>query len=139
MQSVGIAWFRRRQRALARAALALFCVTWLQLAALPCAMAYAGGAMVLPSPDAVAAPDHCPYCPAPAPQADPAAHGPCAFPHDPQVDARGSTAQVLLLPALAPVLRLSLPVAALPRLAPVAALPVPGGMPLAVTLCRYLE
>jgi hypothetical protein len=139
LQPTGIAWFRRRQSALARAVLALFCVAWLQLAALPCAMAYAGGAASLPAPDAASATEHCPYCPPAQSPAETGAHGACAYPHDPQVDARGTLAQALLLPALAPVLALSVPVAPVARLAPATAEPARSATPLAVTFCRYLK
>lgn len=110
----GLAWFRRRQRALSRAVLTLFCAAWLQAAIVPCTMAHAE---IAPQPDAAPAhqghdahgghdhatmlaeqggtgADHpCLYCP-PGGSGDDSCegHGGCAYPHDPQVDARGAGA-----------------------------------------------
>ncbi len=104
--------FRRHERRLARGVLALFCLVWLQLAAAPCSAVHAVPADAhrhdapaahashdagehehhaahapLPAePAAGGAP--CPWCP---PQVDGGACAEgsrCAFPHEPQVDAR---------------------------------------------------
>lgn len=107
----GITWIRKKQRELARAALALFALAWLQAAIVPCTMAYAvdvAGPAALQSHagahgdhheshDGHAGDDapgtqtaHCPYCP-PAqdrPGVDCDHDAECAFPHDPQIDAR---------------------------------------------------
>lgn len=76
----GLSWFRHRQRALTRAALALFVLAWLQMAALPCVMAHAPAT-------ASDASEHCGYCPD-ASDAPGAGSDQCEFPHDPGVDAR---------------------------------------------------
>jgi hypothetical protein len=121
---------RQRQRVLTKGVLALFCLAWLQVAAIPCVMASAGPAQ----------PGHeCPYCPpadtAPAGCDD---HGACAYPHGPQVDARATAPLFLALPAT-----LVLPsfdainggaevsVAALPE-------PVPR-VPISIGFCRFIE
>jgi hypothetical protein len=147
----GLAWFRRRQRALARSVLALFCLTWLQLAALPCVMASstpdvpeAVGTLVpavqtVPAMDAATGHD-CIYCPPPAaeqPQCDD--HVGCAYPHDPQMDSRTSLALGMALPAVAPVLVLELlerTDAAIALNAPPLTVP---RAPLAVSYCRFLK
>lgn len=122
----GLQWIRRRQRGLARAVLPLVALAWLQVAAIPCVAAHESAGLVAASqhdsaaahaahdhaahPDtgdgghgAAAASSHgpCLYCPP-----DHAGHGTsseeggrCAFPHDPQVDAR--TASLALAPPLA--------------------------------------
>lgn len=111
----GIKWIRSRQRALARAALALFALAWLQAAVVPCNMAFAMDHATAAAPhshDASHASDdsghdghsghesnaaqgsHCPYCP-PAPDgqvADCDHESECAFPHDPRIDARAPAA-----------------------------------------------
>ena len=123
---------RRRQRALTRVALALFCLAWLQVAALPCAMAYASA-----STDAAA--QHCPYCPTdtgPAPPSDD--HGGCAYPHEPQVDGRSA----LPLHLAMPVPSFSLPgaTAGAERCIRNLALPQPDTrVPPSVTYCRFIE
>jgi hypothetical protein len=102
----GIAWIRRRQRALARAVLAVFALAWLQAAVVPCAMAFAAQAAApVAQPvhegghaghaghagqESPAPPAHCPYCPpthGDSPE-DGAHEAGCAFPHDPRIDAR---------------------------------------------------
>lgn len=87
----GLHWIRRRQRDLTRAVLLLFVAAWLQAAVVPCVMASV--------PDGGEA--HCPYCP-------PGGHAggegscdtnaSCAYPHDPQVDARLVLASLPALP-----------------------------------------
>lgn len=122
----GLQWIRRRQRRLARAVLPLVALAWLQVAAIPCVAAHETAGLVAAAQHEAAAPhashghaahhgeDHvghgaagvsshgpCLYCPP-----DHAGHGTsgeeggrCAFPHDPQVDARG--ASLALAPPLA--------------------------------------
>lgn len=128
----GLNWMRRRQRLLTRAVLALFCLSWLQVAALPCAMAYAPASVD-------AAVEHCPYCPTdcgPAPPAD--GHGGCAYPHEPQVDARPALPLCIAIP----VSSFSLPAAAddVERSARFVALPqaIPRP-PLSLSYCRFIE
>lgn len=114
----GLGWIRRRQRSLTRGVLALVCATWLQAAVVPCVMAHdAGGAPPQASGhahhDGHSGHDHaaataradghdavhpCPYCPpGESGAADCGAHG-CAYPHDPQVDARLAGAIFAALP-----------------------------------------
>lgn len=172
----GLHWIRRRQHALARAVLALFCAAWLQAAVMPCVMASvpdasaalraagsteatavpAGQAMhdgcagsgaeadqdqaAATGGDAADAEVHCPYCP-PGEHASDAGscdtRAACAYPHDPQVDARTALAS---LPAL-PVSYLS------PSLVPVliardAGRDAPEVVPrvrLPVSYCRFIE
>jgi predicted metal-binding membrane protein len=122
---------RRRQRTLTRAVLALFCLAWLQAAALPCVMAHEAS-------DAPASHD-CPYCPAsdvPAPSGDGEAG--CAYPHQPQVDARADASLFLALP----VMQVWQPVDVVEgaRVVPAFVLSAPGPrIPLSVSYCRYLE
>jgi len=112
----GLQWIRRRQRTLARAVLPLVALAWLQVAAIPCVAAHQSAGLVAAMPhesgdahaghdhathdhavdghahDAPAASSHgpCLYCPPQhAGHGDASeAGGRCAFPHDPQVDAR---------------------------------------------------
>lgn len=157
----GIQWIRRRQRAFARAALALFALAWLQAAVVPCAMAsdmdHAAHAAAHLHDGAHEGHDlghdghaghdshgpqvsHCPYCP-PAPDAagadcDHAAE--CAFPHDPRIDAR--TPIALLGPPPGQYLDLGLRLEA-PALR-VSASDVPPDVPrrpLAISYCRFIE
>jgi hypothetical protein len=155
----GLSWFRRRQRKLARGVLAVFCLTWLQLASLPCAMA---NAMAVPAQPAAVQPahvastmandqmhaampametaEHCPYCPTDNTQqvgAD--VHAACAYPHDPQVDSRAGLALGMALPAVAPMSITALVARtdiAIGRMAPPATLPK---YALAVRYCRFLK
>ncbi len=92
----GLHWIRRRQRDLTRGLLLLFVVAWLQAAVVPCVMA--------------AVPDdgqaHCAYCPPGEHAQGGHAHdagscdtsSACAYPHDPQVDARAAIASLPALP-----------------------------------------
>ena len=131
--------------------LALFCLTWLQLAALPCVMASpapeipeASGALV-PTVQTVpvmngAAGHDCIYCP-PAAVEQPQCpdHAGCAYPHDPQMDSRSSLALGMALPAVAPVLVLGLLERTDDAIALIAPpLTVPRA-PLAVSYCRFLK
>lgn len=152
MQAFSLHWFRRKQRAVSRFVLAAFCLTWLQLAALPCVMAMDAGAsapaaaaMVMPAlgemPDGmVMAPgEHCMYCPPPDAPGD---HSPelCSFPHDPQVDSRIAFASALLAPP--PVVVLLVPYAGAPaaeNYGPASAAPPLASTPLAVSYCRFLK
>jgi hypothetical protein len=130
---LGLMWVRQRQRVLTRGVLVLFCLAWLQVAAIPCVMASAGAADLAP------AGHECPYCPpADTSPAGCEGHGACAYPHEPQVDARAAAPLFLVLPAT-----LVLPsfdavnggvvvtVAALPE-------PVPR-VPITISLCRFIE
>lgn len=158
----GLEWIRRRQRTLARVALGLFCAAWLQAAIVPCVMAH-GAAPASPSEPlytdvhqhhdgARAGHDHdappvdhaagashpCLYCPPDAAASgDCGSHGGCAYPHDPQVDARAAGAILLAIPvASAPVAPAATPVSHRTNLA------VPQAVPkvsLAVSYCRFLE
>jgi hypothetical protein len=127
-------WVRRRQRALVRGVLALFCLAWLQAAVVPCAMADAGAA-TMPGGG-----EHCVYCPPGASTPSVTDHGgSCAYPHEPQVDARASAA--LLMVAI-PVASFTVMLDAAPRdiLARSSTLeePVPR-VPIQLSFCRYLE
>ncbi|MGB5104517.1 MAG: hypothetical protein WBO04_14535 [Steroidobacteraceae bacterium] len=160
----GIKWIRSRQRALARGALALFALAWLQAAIVPCTMALAADhtASAAQSPrfdahdghglghdghDGHAGHDpdesqvsHCPYCP-PAPDdqvADCDHQTECAFPHDPRIDARTLTACFGPPPSQFVDLGSRLDAPSLR----VAASDVPRDiprLPLAIRYCRYIE
>lgn len=153
----GINWLRARRRGLARAALALFALAWLQTAVVPCAMAYAverespvsepshpcghGGEAGHAGHDSPARPQaHCPYCP-PAHDdtgIDREHDAECAFPHDPTIDAR------MLSPPCGPPACLVQTVD-FGRDAPalrIAAGDPPGDVPrrpLSVSYCRFIE
>lgn len=156
----GIKWIRSRQRALARAALALFALAWLQAAIVPCTMAFATDntpGTQSPRVDAheghgrghdghaghdsgEAQVTHCPYCP-PAQDgrdADCDHAAACAFPHDPRVDARALTAFIGPPPGqfLDIGSRLDAPVLR------ICASEVPRDVPrrpLAIRYCRFIE
>lgn len=153
----GLRWVRRRQRALSRGVLALFCLAWLQAAVVPCVMAH--GQDTVTSPQAAAhahddagamsghdammsgASDHsahpCPYCP-PAGAAD-CGDGQveCAYPHGPQVDVRAAGALFVAVPAT--------PVAPSPGVLliedrAIPAVPaIPPRVSISVSYCRFLE
>jgi hypothetical protein len=129
----GLNWVRQRQRALTRGVLALFVLAWLQAAALPCVMAHAD----TQAPPAQA--HDCVYCPpsndVPGDCGD---HGSCAFPHEPQVDARAAAGMfVALTPCVAsPEMVSTSGEAALPdRILndPIPRVPIP------VSYCRFIE
>ena len=136
MKFPGLHALRRHQRTHAKWVLALFCLVWIQAALLPCAMA------IVPDGMAGAAEEHCGYCP-PTAAADThlgaGAAATCAYPDQPQADARASTASPLLL---------AIPVAAF-LLEPGAAHRLPvfdpsrppdrTGPTLAVSYCRFLK
>jgi len=159
----GLAWIRRRQRSLSRAALGLFCAAWLQAAIVPCVMAHGGAPGAHPGTDSAGAHQHhddahaghdhhappadsaaagvshpCIYCPpGVAGAGDCNDHGGCAYPHDPQVDARGAGAIFAAVPApfFAP-----LPAAhrVVLRAEASAAAAVPR-VSLSVSYCRFIE
>jgi hypothetical protein len=153
MQPAGLHWFRRKQRSLARVVLAAFCLTWLQIAAAPCVMAFESGstpaatAMIDPDLSTASMPDgmvmapgeHCPYCP--PPQADQAVdQAVCSFPQDPQVDLRAGLAVALLVPS--PTLVLFVAADSAQGAADSIIERVPAPVPctsLAVSFCRYLK
>jgi len=143
MHAVSLHWFRRKQRAIARFALAAFCLTWLQVAALPCVMAMDpadGGQM--PADMVMAPGEHCIYCPPESTGSD--APGTtrdlCAFPHDPQVDSRIAFASAVLAPPPVVVLMLAedrtLAIVELERGDTASPLP---RTPVAISFCRFLE
>ena len=156
---LGLGWVRRRQRSLTRGVLALFCAAWLQAAVVPCVMAHTDEP-VAPAPapahqhhDGHAGHDHagtmpepheartahpCLYCP-PGESGDRSCdgHGGCAYPHEPQVDARAAGAIFAALPvsfvvpapgALVIEDRLRAPV-----------IEVVPKVSLSVTYCRFIE
>ena len=153
MQPAGLHWFRRKQRCLSRVVLAAFCLTWLQIAATPCVMAFdsepgmAALAKFDPAPSVASMPDgmvmapgeHCPYCPPPQVEQgmDQAL---CSFPHDPQVDLRVGLAAVLLVPPPTLVLFVAADTAQSAADSIIALVPVPApSTSLAVSFCRYLK
>ena len=150
----GLQWVRRRQRSLAKGVVALFCLAWLQVAALPCVMAHDGVASPVTAASHVghggapqgmpASPpgtpgEHCPYCP-PGTQATPdcSEHGGCAYPHGPQVDARLATS--LFVPLVGTVSVRTVHVRTLDRTGEtVEPLRLPSRVPLSVSYCRFIE
>lgn len=153
MHVLSLHWFRRRQRAVARFVLAAFCLSWLQVAAMPCVMAAGAGASAatvaaanaMPAPDEMPAGmvmplgEHCLYCP---PEQAPADHTPdlCAFPHDPQVDSRVAFASALLAPP--PVVVLLVPhdvEQAVTATGPALVAAPRSGTTLVVSFCRFLK
>lgn len=156
-----IPWIRKRQRALARAALALFTLAWLQAAVVPCTMAFAtehatpavqlshGGAHEghaaghaghagheSPAPQT----GHCPYCP-PAQDGsvvDCDHEAECTFPHDPRMDARALTA--IFGPPPSHYLELGSGLA--PPVLRISASDSPSDVPrrsFAISYCRFIE
>ncbi len=150
MHPVGLHWFRTKQRTFTRFALAVFCLTWLQLAAMPCVMA-SGASMAasnavapaaMPQGMVMAPGEHCVYCPPEQQSAGGASVGQdlCAFPHDPQVDSRAAVASAMLAPLPAVVFFLAVE-ATVPYTEPVdaPALPPWPGTSFAVSFCRFLK
>lgn len=154
----GIKWIRSRQRALARAALALFALAWLQAAIVPCSMAFAtdhsmstalqlhdrahDGHGLGHEGHASGEPPvpHCPYCPPTqdGPVADCDHEADCAFPHDPRIDAR--TLTTLFGPPPCQFLDLGSRLDA--GVLGIAASDVPRDVPrrpLAIRYCRFIE
>jgi hypothetical protein len=153
MQAAGLHWFRRKQRSLSRVVLVAFCLTWLQIAAAPCVMAFESGstpattAMIDPALSAASMPDgmvmapgeHCPYCPPPQPEQG-IDQSICSFPQDPQVDLRVGLAAVLLVPPPTFVLFVAADTAQSATDSITALVPVPAPRTsLAVSFCRYLK
>jgi hypothetical protein len=153
MHQPSLHWFRRKQRAVARFVLAAFCLTWLQVAAMPCVMAAGAGASAptiaatdatpamgeMPAGMVMAPGEHCMYCP---PEQAPADHTPdlCAFPHDPQVDSRIAFASAMLAPPPVVVLLVPHDVEPVVIAAGPAAVAAPrSGTTLAISLCRFLK
>jgi hypothetical protein len=152
MQAAGLHWFRRKQRTLSRVVLAAFCLTWLQIAATPCVMAFdsaagladgssaaeAVGMASMPDGMVMTPGEHCQYCPPPTLQdGDPAV---CSFPHDPQVDSRVGFAAALLAPP--PTLMLFFVADASRSVAEFVTVLTPApaaSTPLAISLCRFLK
>lgn len=134
--SPGLDWIRRRQRALAKGVLALFCLVWLQAALLPCAMALSADGM------AAGAEEHCVYCPPGVDHAEhcePAPETHCQFPDSAQADTRPLAAG-FVVPPLATSFVFKIAVAADPPAARESALaPAVPRPPYAVTYCRYLK
>lgn len=154
MHVFSLHWFRRRQRAVARFVLAAFCLTWLQLAAIPCVMATGGDASApavsdagtpsmagMPAGMVMAPGEHCMYCPPEqAPGAVDQAPDLCSFPHDPQVDSRVAFASALLAPPPVAVLLVPREVEhALTVTGPAMAAAPQSGTTLAVSFCRFLK
>jgi hypothetical protein len=144
MKLAGLHWFRRRQRHPGQGALALFCLTWLQLATAPCVMAFEQRAAdaehcgQMPGVMQQAPAEHCPYCP-PGPAGDGACdHSSCAFPHDPQVDSRIGFIAALLAPPT-PIAMLVPHVADTTHSQFAAAPPPLPNASLTVSFCRYLR
>jgi hypothetical protein len=153
MHVLSLHWFRRKQRAVARFVLAAFCLTWLQVAAMPCVMAAGVGASAptvaagdamsgmgeMPAGMVMAPSEHCMYCP---PQQAPADHTPdlCAFPHDPQVDSRVAFASALLAPPPVVVLLIPHDVEQAVTVTGPALVAAPrSGATVAVSFCRFLK
>jgi hypothetical protein len=147
---LGLHWIRRRQRALTRAVLGLFCAAWLQAAVVPCVMAsvpadtvseHAGHAHSGEGDDGSAGAEApCPYCPPGAHDAhggDGDSHGACAYPHDPRIDARTALALLAALPVTYVLpSHLSVPASRnVDREAP----PVVRRVSLPVSYCRFIE
>jgi hypothetical protein len=149
-------WFRRRQRSLARGVLALFCAAWLQAAVVPCVMAHAAAQESAPAAHhdhaAMEGHDHgasaaahaggddaapCIYCP-PSDSGHGSCDGhDCAFPHDPQVDARAAGALSSVVPVA-----FVLPTPDTGKVACLAGPAVPETVPrisLSISYCRFIE
>jgi hypothetical protein len=155
MHAFTLHWFRRKQRAVARFVLAAFCLTWLQVAAMPCVMAIGAGASAptvaaaepmpamgeMPAGMVMAPGEHCLYCPPEqAPGVTDTAPDLCAFPHDPQVDSRIAFASALLAPP--PVVVLLVPhevEQAVITTGPATIAAPQSGTTLNVSLCRFLK
>ena len=134
----GLHWVRRRQRDLARVVLALFCLAWLQAAALPCAMA--GEAQPVAGQVAIAAGDaghDCQYCPPQGNTTGDGHPGACAYPHQAQVDARSASGWMIAAPVVVAFTSFEVR----PSLAVVVPQPgaLPPRLPLSVSYCRFIE
>jgi hypothetical protein len=133
---VGLDWVRSRQRALARAVLALFCLVWVQAALLPCAMA------IVPDGLGSMGAEHCVYCPegqAPELATDTGVTPACLYPDDAQADQRPFVAG-FATPLLAASLFTLPPVAPDPPESRRVAAPDDRPRPdYAVAYCRFLK
>lgn len=160
----GLQWIRRRQRKLARAVLPLVALAWLQVAAVPCVAAHQTAGLVAAAQNEAAGPhashDHaahhdghdmdqaadarshgpCLYCPP-----DHGGHGTssaeggrCAFPHDPQVDARVASLEIAPPLAFVSFAFLSEPAQTGTRVASDRPEPVPRRS-FVVSYCRFIE
>jgi hypothetical protein len=139
----GLQWIRRRQRRLARAVLPLVALAWLQVAAVPCVAAHqTAGLVAAAQHEAADASSHgpCLYCPP-----DHGGHGTssvdgsrCAFPHDPQVDARVATFAFVPPPTFTSFAVLPEPAQTGTRVAADRPEPVPRRS-LFVSYCRFIE
>jgi predicted metal-binding membrane protein len=135
----GLHWVRRRQRDLARVVLALFCLAWLQAAALPCAMADetqpAAGQVAM---DAGETGHDCQYCPPPQPATSGDEQpGACAYPHAAQVDARFASGWMIAPPVITALTSFEIR----PSVAVVVPQPgaLPQRLPFSVSYCRFIE
>jgi hypothetical protein len=139
----GLDWIRRRQRALGKGVLALFCLVWLQAALLPCAMGMSAPAMTDMAAMSMDGEEHCVYCPPagqPADDAAPPAPSGCQYPDGPHVDTRFTLASTAVAP-------LAIVTFVLASDADAIAAPPPERVadcvttrpPLAVSYCRYLK
>jgi hypothetical protein len=123
-------WVRARQRDLAKVVLALFCLAWLQAAAVPCVMA-----ADLSSPPV----HHCQYCPPSATDVPDINHNDsCAYPHAPQVDSRVASGLFFVMPVTTVIATLDAQPAdtAVAAFAPIA--PGVTGTAFAVGYCRLI-
>lgn len=164
----GLQWIRRRQRTLARAVLPLVALAWLQVAAVPCVAAHQSAGLVaaMPHESGHAHAGHTHDTTAPAPAAHHGAHdaptssshgpciycppqhagceggdeagGRCAFPHDPQVDARVAALAIVPPLALTSFALPPEPAQAVRRLSADRPEPIPR-CPLTVSYCRFNE
>ena len=152
--SSGINWVRKRQGTLVKAALILFAFAWLQVAILPCTMAYAGQVSAhahqgehaghsghaghdAPAPEQA----HCQYCPPAQEGGDGSGcdhEAGCAFPHSPQIDARALNPLYGSMPCTFMVLTPRLDTPSLLVAASDAPPDVPR-RPLAISYCRFIE
>jgi hypothetical protein len=130
----GLHWVRARQRDLTKVVLALFCLAWLQAAAVPCVMAG-----VLQPAAAAAAHHDCQYCPPPSTAPAGAGHqDTCLYPHGPQVDARAAAGPFFVMPVATVIATLAAQPVETDALVDRADPGVPA-TPLSVSYCRFLE
>jgi hypothetical protein len=136
----GLHWVRRRQRDLAKAVLALFCLAWLQAAAVPCVMADDVRPVTSQATPMASAHHDCRYCPPLEPGAPAGAdhQGTCVYPHEPQVDARASSGLFFIVPVAQHIATLSFqPIETIAAAGPLG--DVVSRTPLAVSYCRFIE
>jgi hypothetical protein len=162
----GLQWIRRRQRTLARAVLPLVALAWLQVAAIPCVAAHQSAGLVAALPhqsldthadhdhaahapaahhgahDGATTPDHgpCLYCPPhhAGHEGGDESGGRCAFPHDPQVDARVAALAIAPPVTLTSFAVVPEPVRTTGRPSADRPEPVPR-CPFTVSYCRFIE